>query len=801
MRKLILVRGAPGSGKSTLLEKAGLKAQTLSTDTLRQIQASPVIGPTGRLIFDGSHDNVVFAKMWELMNQRMSRGELIAFDSTLGNQSDLNDMVRKAKEYNYEVLLIDLGETPLDLALKQNNQRVEPWVVPNEAVKKIHQRCDRQLECNDIQVFRPTADEILSGNQASINKIKDFINIPIKDLSKYKEVVHIGDLQGCLSVLIGKEPHKDGLLKNGFEEDKAYVFVGDIVDRGTENGALLRWILDNAAHKSNVFFLWGNHEDHLNRFANGLPAVSSEFRDSTLPQLKAENITSEEVRRFLDTVVEVFPYQWNGQKVLVSHAGISTVPNQLSAVPSFQWSRGIGYYEDPVDDQFERNAPDGWVQVHGHRNPQSKSVKASRNSYNLEDSVEYGGYLRSVTLSDRGWEPQEWQNLVFAPIRSRKSYFDKKRQSKQPVPEGHKPPKWINEAENIKVSDNLMKELNDHKGVKERTTESYPHVVSFNFTRNVFFDQSWDDLTVKARGLFVNSKTNEVVARGYDKFFNIGERSETKMDALINGGLSFPITLYVKENGYLGNLGFDKETNQLFYASKSTPEGPFAEWFKEIFEAEVPPAKRENLRRWLRDNEACMSFEVIDPEKDPHMIEYDKPSVVLLDIFHRNPDFKKLDFNHMRGVAERFGLKAKERAIKFDTPESFERWHEIVQNDLSWKFKNNHLEGFVIEDNKGYLVKIKLPYYSLWKSMRTVIQRLVSQKPVNEQRYKHPVEKAFVEWAKNQPLESLAEQSIIALRNRFEKDVEQDPEWYKIPWSFNKSEVKQNQTTKNHSIK
>jgi tRNA splicing ligase len=43
--------------------------------------------------------------------------------------------------------------------------------------------------------------------------------------------------------------------------------------------------------------------------------------------------------------------------------------------------------------------------------------------------------------------------------------------------------------------------------------------VSLNFTRDAFFDKEWNDLTVRARGLFVNTVTKEIVARSYEKFF------------------------------------------------------------------------------------------------------------------------------------------------------------------------------------------------------------------------------------------------------------------------------------------
>ena len=72
-------------------------------------------------------------------------------------------------------------------------------------------------------------------------------------------------------------------------------------------------------------------------------------------------------------------------------------------------------------------------------------------------------------------------------------------------------------------------------------------ISSFNFSNKCFFNQAWDSINVKARGLFV--KDNNVVARSYNKFFNIGERPETEMDSL-RENLVFPVCAYIKSNGF-----------------------------------------------------------------------------------------------------------------------------------------------------------------------------------------------------------------------------------------------------------
>ena len=76
-------------------------------------------------------------------------------------------------------------------------------------------------------------------------------------------------------------------------------------------------------------------------------------------------------------------------------------------------------------------------------------------------------------------------------------------------------------------------------------------VSSFNFSREAFYKKHWDEISTKARGLFINTKTNKIVARSYDKFFAVDERNETRISNLQNT-LKFPMTAYLKENGFLG---------------------------------------------------------------------------------------------------------------------------------------------------------------------------------------------------------------------------------------------------------
>lgn len=44
--------------------------------------------------------------------------------------------------------------------------------------------------------------------------------------------------------------------------------------------------------------------------------------------------------------------------------------------------------------------------------------------------------------------------------------------------------------------------------------------------------------------------------------------------------------------------------------------------------------------------------------------------------------------------------------------------------DEEYLYDGNVVEGFVVEDNAGYMVKFKCYYYHLWKHMRSVAQEV-----------------------------------------------------------------------------
>jgi predicted kinase len=731
MRKIVVFRGPQGAGKSYTIDKLGLNEWTLSSDAIRSVVASPMLTSDGRMIINQDVNQQVFGMLHSLAGQRMGRGETLVIDTTGMQISDFATWRRLAQEHRYQVAFVDLTAVSLETALARQDGRHELRKVPRASLE----RFIKVMKDNPLKVEDPDRETIIVGDETGshIPVLKQWLEEPIHDLSAYKSVVHIGDVQGCYTVLAGP----DGPLAKGFRDDTFYIFVGDLLDRGIENGKVLRWFVDNAIGRDNVALLHGNHEDHLHRWSRGLDAVSNEFAHRTLPQLEAEGLTPADADKVCDMAREFFFYRHGHRKVFVNHAGLSTLPPEPWRVSLDQYSRGTGNWSDDVDSQYAANVHDVY-QVHGHRNEKGVPIRATSLSFNLEDSVEFGGNLRTCTLTNEGWVSNAYGNRVFRPLAARLAHEHISNPADNRIKIRKRYPDWITKQEPSEkfFNPDLLRQMKEHSGVMEKTSDAFPHVVSLNFTRSVFFDKAWDDVVVKARGLFLDGDTSEIVARGYEKFFNIGERDETRIEVLADT-LQYPVTCYLKENGYLGNLGYDARLDTAMIASKSTPDGDFAGWFRDILADKLSPPKFERLRRYLRDTESSMTFEVIDPVNDPHIIEYDEANIVLLDVVRRATDFRKASYDTLREVGEYFGLDVKQRAMRFENKIQLLAWYGKAEKlGLAHTFKDKPVEGFVLEDASGFMTKWKAPYYRFWKALRSQHHRAIkmlsnSQMPKN----------------------------------------------------------------------
>ncbi|NGY88388.1 hypothetical protein F6Y05_35940 [Bacillus megaterium] len=168
--------------------------------------------------------------------------------------------------------------------------------------------------------------------------------------------------------------------------------------------------------------------------------------------------------------------------------------------------------------------------------------------------------------------------------------------------------------------------------------------------------------------------------------------------------------------------------------------------------------------RALRDENLSLVFEVVDPINDPHIIEYKNSKLVLLDAIFREEEFRKLTYEQLAKLGNELGMEIKEKAFTFNTWEELEEWHEKAEKDFL-----NQLEGYVIEDRKGFMTKIKLPYYRFWKWMRSEVDKIDKGLEPSKEAMDNSRGKAFLNWYKGLKINKI-NSDIITLRNGFYND-------------------------------
>lgn len=732
MRILLLLRGSAGCGKSTWIEQNGLKPYTLSADDIRLLCQSPIMQVDGTEGISQANDNLTWKTLFNLLETRMQKGEFTVIDATNSKTSEMNRYKEMCNTYRYRIYCVDFTDIPIEEVKRRNANREPLKRVPDEAIDKMYSRFATQKIPSGIKVIKP-------------NEL-DTIWMKMFDLSEYKKIHHIGDIHGCNTAL-----QKYLSDNGGIKDDEFYIFTGDYIDRGLENADVVNFLI-SIKDKKNVLMLEGNHERRLWLYANDCVGKSKEFELVTKPQLDDAKIDKKDIRQLYRKFGQCAYYKYVDNVYLVTHAGLSTMPKNLSYVATDQMIRGVGNYNDfeKIAQTWLNTTQDNFYQIHGHRNTKRVPIQVNDRVFNLEGRIEFGGELRCVQVDKEGIHTIEVQNEVF------------------------KTPEMQREqtVTSSSVADTIIA-LRSNRYIQEK---KFGNISSFNFTNKAFYDKVWDEQTTKARGLYLDTMKGKVATRAYDKFFNINERPETKFD-MLQYKLQFPVTAYVKENGFLGIVSYNEYEDDLFVASKSTIDSQFAQWFKDMLYEKVSSDNIIKMKEFIKENNVSFVFECVDMKNDPHIIEYPESELFLLDIVRNDMEFSKYEYDHMVDIANQFGLTHKEKAFEIATWQEFYDWYyDVLEED--YEYNGRKIEGFVIEDSVGYMTKLKLAYYNFWKFMRSISHEAIRNGYIRKtSALTTPTANEFYAWVKKlhdvEDKDSIPK-DICTLRMLFYKDKENE---------------------------
>ena len=726
MRTLLLLRGIQASGKSTWIKENNLEAYTLSADNIRLNIANPVLLEDGSYEISQKYNKVTWELLYKYLEMRMQNGDFTIIDATHSDLKLLNKYKDLANTYKYTMYCLEF-DVPLEEALKRNKERDNYKYVPERVIERTYETIKN--------------NEKLPSALKKIESIDEIINFYTADVNQYEKVVIIGDIHSCAEPL--KEVLKD------FNEETLYIFVGDYFDRGIQPVETFNIILD-LLEKPNVILIEGNHEEKsMKKFIYDEEKYTKSFEETTLlPLLKEYDVdyVRASLKKIYKKLRQCFAFEFRGKKFLCTHGGLPLVP-KLALVSAKEMIHGVGKYETEIGEIYSENYKkglcQGFIQVHGHR-----GVNDGQFSYYLEDRVEFGGELKVLTIDNEG-------KIKKTGIKN--SVYNK----------GLKlPMSGAVEKVEFNTANELINEMIRHQFINVKECEH--NLISLNFNREAFNKKKWNDLTIKARGLFVDKDSGEVKIRSYNKFFNFGERHVNL--GYLKKYATYPIRAFKKYNGFLGLASV--VNNEVVLTSKSVTSGKYKDIFQDIWN-KVESEVRELLKQTMIENNCTAVFEVVSPEYDPHIIKYDKEHLYLLDFIENKLDLDThnidLEFseNLMKKVEFSSDLLTKKEELT-----RLENYDELY-NFLAEKEKSlEEFEGYVLCDNSGFMFKFKLPYYNLWKTRRAWLERYRSalakgkKVEVTEKDEHRHFKKFLLKLGKDK----LQELSIIDVRELYEKE-------------------------------
>lgn len=673
MRELVLLRGLPASGKSSFVEEHELGAYTLSLDDFRIKVNSVELTRDGGYTISQVTNTLVYKQFMSVLAARMGLGEFTVVDACHVNRKSVKSVLELAEKYNYHVSTVNLNIS-VEESKRRNRVREEYKRVPDAVVERMASRWEDDLLLPEIK-----AEEFDSFLGLCVDELK----------GKYHGVVVIGDIHSSVYPL-------RKVIKQ-FDDRFLYVFVGDYFDRGDSPVETFK-VVEELSRKENVVMLLGNHEHHMRDYLLGefdsLPRQAKE----TYRAFKEAGISESRVRDFYDRLRDYYAFKVFGKKYFVCHAGVPFIPERAKLISTRQLTGGLEDGAGEIDTIYTQNILkqglvadngdfSGFIQIHGHLNTPSTIF-----SYSLEDSVEFGGNLKYAVINPNRVMPSICKvSNKFAGVGER--------------------------ATGVTVADARVNALLQKVGIRVKDLGDY---YSVNFSPTVFYNRYWNEYTVKARGLFIEKGTGKVVARSYDKFFNVGELDSEEG---IAEKLRFPVTFREKANGFLGlasmyrKTGEEKRELKLF--SKSMDKGRFVDMLREAWDS-LKPETRYVLKRIMVERHVSAVFEVIHPN-DRHIVDYkDEIKLYLLNFVENTLSTKVYTPEELLGED---GLSV----ILSDSGISLPKVLAIAHGRDEWRRAVTELslrkdiEGAVSVDKRGFMVKVKTNWYRDLKASRKAL--------------------------------------------------------------------------------
>lgn len=220
--------------------------------------------------------------------------------------------------------------------------------------------------------------------------------------------------------------------------------------------------------------------------------------------------------------------------------------------------------------------------------------------------------------------------------------------------------------------------LNDYleKGLVVKNNHPTLPISIWNYSRKCQYDNKWDEITKQCRGLILDQEGN-VIAKGFDKFFNIEEH---KPDEIPNE----PFEVFEKLDGSLGILFWYE--GKWILTSKGSFTSEQAIKGKDILDSKY------NVHPIPKGYTTLV--EIIYPQNRIVCNYGDDVSLVVLSMIS-NASGKELEYNSLKLIGEETNMPL----VKvYDGISDYKTLKSMIDKDR---------EGYVVKFRNGFRIKIK----------------------------------------------------------------------------------------------
>jgi protein phosphatase len=428
---LVVLIGVAGSGKSTFAMRHFRATEVVSSDACRaMVSDDPANQAATRAAFEVLH--LIVAKRLEFL-------KLAVIDATNVQPRARERLIRLAAEHDLPAIAIVL-DLPARLCEERDRARPDRQVGP-DVIRYQYETLHRSLPSLASEGFRAvyhlTTPEAIEGTRV------ERVPLPPDRRTDHGPFDIIGDVHGCfdeLCELLGELGY--AISERACEDSSLWyhvrppagrraLFLGDLVDRGPNNPAVLRLVM-GMVEAGTALCVPGNHDDKLMRYLNGRKVKIAHGLATTLEQLERESPEfRERVRAFIAGLTH--HYVLDGGRLVVAHAGMK---EQLQGRDSKR-VRDYALYGETTGELDEYGLPIriDWaahyqgraIVVYGHT-PVHEPTWVNR-TINIDTGCVFGGRLTAL----------RYPELVLTSVLARQTYAVRGRPFLRPVEAGLPP--------------------------------------------------------------------------------------------------------------------------------------------------------------------------------------------------------------------------------------------------------------------------------------------------------------------------------------------------------------------------